>query len=140
MSALYEMYEKTITIKVTVPTGQPANSILPAKLIVDPIVGEQASFQLPANEAWVIDDVFITGTQPIDGVLIFERNHKEAVTYTPPINSLLVSNNSRPRAHKIVYDPFDIITVKFINTQPGDATADKEVVVLAKVKVFREKE
>jgi len=130
------MVEKTFIITGTVPAGQSANSILPFQITFDPVRGAQDYYQVPTFGALVIKDIFVSATQGVNGVLRLKVNG--IVVYeTHPINSLLISNPSRP------HDPpenepigllgGDKLEVEFINLDPGDSTNPTPITVYMKV-------
>lgn len=115
--------EATIFIQATVPANQPANSVLPIRLVADPVLGSQPFIQVPLNEVWVIDDIFVTSTQPVDGIIQLRKSQREIVTQTYPVNSMLVSNPSRPKIMPITYYGGEVIDGFFINLAAGGTTA-----------------
>jgi hypothetical protein len=130
-----EQYEQGVIVQVTVPANQPANSLLTASIILDPQLGGVNLVTIPQNEAWVIDDVYVTASQSIDAILVFKKGLKEEVARTPPINSLLVSNPSRPRIKPILYRANEMLSINAINLQAGGSSATI-LTVHAKVRRF----
>jgi len=134
-AASFEVLEQTFVLTVTVRANQPVNSTLVAKITTDPRYEPVTTLRVPKGETWYIDDIYVTGTQPVDGILRIIKNERQAVHITSPINSLLVSNPSRPTTKPAApFEEFNTITAEFINfTSP---TADQTVTVYMKVKRF----
>ena len=124
--------ERTYQIQVTVPANQAANSILPASIIQDPSVGSVNSLTVPQDRAIVIEDITIDSAPTADGILVFEKNLEQKVGETQPLSRYVGTNPARPTITPIVYEPGDIMTVKYINLKAGGA-ADETITVTLKV-------
>jgi len=107
--------ETTLICTVTFPANQAANVPTQVSFTIDPSLPAVSQFQIPNNESWVIDDVYVTGSQSVDAIVTFVKNFLEVMTKTSPINSLLVSNPSRPRVAPVVYAPTEIMTIQAQN-------------------------
>jgi hypothetical protein len=110
-----EKVENTLTCTATFDANLPANSVKPVNMTLDPLVGAQSVLQVPMNESWVIEDIYVTGSQTPDAIVEIYRNDLDVVAKTDPINTLLVSNPSRPRYGKKVYGPNDRLSMRAIN-------------------------
>jgi len=131
----FEVLEQTFVLTVTVKANQPVNSTLVAKITSDPRYEPVTTLRVPKGEIWYIDDIYVTGTQPVDGILRIMKNERQAVHITSPINSLLVSNPSRPATRLATpFEEFSTITAEFINL--SSPTADQTVTAFMKVKRF----
>ena len=130
-----EQFEQGVILQVTVPANQPANSLLTVNIVLDPQLGGVNLVTIPNNEAWVIEDVFVTASQSIDAILVFKKGLKDEVARTPPINTLLVSNPSRPRIKPILYKANEMLSINAINLQAGGSAATT-LTVYAKVRRF----
>jgi hypothetical protein len=112
----YQVLEQTFVLTVSIPANQPVNSTLIAKITTDPRYDPVTTLRVPKGETWFIDDIYVTGSQPVDGILRVIKNERQVVHITSPVNSLLVSNPSRP-VSKLPepFDEFSTITAEFIN-------------------------
>lgn len=128
--------EKTIILQATVKAGSAVNTINPLTIIVDPVVGAQASYKIPAGEVWVIDDIWIDKEQPVNGYLKILKNMREEVLpLSPPVNTLLVSNPSRPKISPLTFNQFEDISGYFVQSESG-GTSDAVVTVFAHVTIY----
>lgn len=130
-------YERTIVIRATVAANLAAGSIVPITLLVDPVTGAVSSYKIPAGETWVIDDLFVSATQSPDGYLKLRKNFREEVLpLSPRVNSLLVSNPSRPKITPIVLNQFEDLDGFYI-TAAAQGSSATTVEVFAHVTVYR---
>ena len=105
----------TLTCTATFAANLPANSVVPVNMVLDPLVGAQTVLQVPQNESWVIEDIYIIASQTPDARVEIYKNELDIEIFTDPINTLLVSNPTRPRYPKKVYGPFSRLTMRAIN-------------------------
>lgn len=104
--------EFTITVKAVIPSGGSGMEVA-GKLIVSPVVGEVSEAVVPPDRTWVIKDIFVTSQSGISVVMNLIKNGEEVVVTTAPIDTLLVSNPSRPVMQDIVYEGGSRLTVTF---------------------------
>ena len=109
-------------IRVEVPANLPPNSTIQADIQVDEREGFFTFQQVPASEAWVIEDVFVTSTPSIDISLYFFKNRLQQIAKVGPMSTRLVSNPSRPPTAPMVYGPTSILTVQAVNLVAGGAS------------------
>jgi hypothetical protein len=107
--------EITAIVTATFPAGLPANQKVAASMQLDPQLGTVTQQQVPINESWVIDDVYVSESQTPDAILEFKKNLYTSLVRTNPINTLLVSNPSRPKVAKKVLGKGDILTIEAQN-------------------------
>jgi len=119
--------QMTIIAQYTIPANQPANSVIPVSLIIDPQTGSVQRYQIPTNEVWVIEDVYKTGTINVDALIQFIKNDFETLFITDPLSTLDVSNPAKPRYERKILKGNDALTLKAINLATGgtSATTDK---------------
>ena len=124
--------QKPFIITGTVPANQAANSILPFKITFDPVRGPQDYYQVPTYGGLVILDIFVKAEQGVDGILRIKKNGV-VIHETHPINTLLISNNSRPTEPPlpILFNGGDKLEIEFINLD--SPSADTTVTVYMKV-------
>jgi hypothetical protein len=107
--------EITAIVTATFPASLPANQKVAASMQLDPQLGTVTQQQVPINESWVIDDVYVSASQTPDAILEFKKNLYTSLVRTNPINTLLVSNPSRPKIAKKVLGKGDILTIEAQN-------------------------
>ena len=115
--------QMTIIAQYTIPANQPANSVIPVSLIIDPQTGSVQRYQIPTTEVWIIEDVYKTGTINVDALIQFIKNDFETLFVTDPLSTLDVSNPAKPRYERKVLKGNDALTLKAINLVAGGASA-----------------
>ena len=128
--------ETTIVITATFPANLPANQKVYATMSVDPALPATGQLQVPVNEAWVLEDIFVSASQTPDTILEFFRNLAESVYKTAPVNGLIVTNPARPRPKPVLYKGADIITITAQNLAAIGASP-ATVTAYAKIRRFR---
>lgn len=122
--------EFTITVKATIPaTG--AGTEVAGKLVVSPVIGEVSEAVIPPDRTWIIKDVFVTAQSNISVVMNIIKNGEEVVVTTAPIDTLLVSNPSRPTISGIMFESGSRLTATF--TTLATVSAQTSVTVYLKV-------
>ena len=104
-----------VRVKAAIAANTPANGTTALQFETDPRIGFQTSLTVPKGEIWVLVDAWIESSQTPDGKAVIYKNDDIAIVKTPNINTMLVSNNSRPRIGKVMFREFDKITGVFIN-------------------------
>jgi hypothetical protein len=114
----------SLKIDVTVPANAPTDQGITATFVYDEKIGSVKEYQLTANESWILNDIYVTAAQPVDGTLVIKKNGVE-IARVRNINSLLVSNPSRPKPlaiRPIRFNPNERVSFEFIPaTSPGTA-------------------
>jgi len=126
--------EHTAIVQVTFKANSPANSQVYASVMLDPALGAVQQFQIPPNEAWVLEDLFVTSAPGVDAILTFRKNISEDVAKTPPLSTLTVTNPARPRMDKLLYEGNTILTIVAQNLS---AVGASDVTVTAYLKIRR---
>jgi len=117
--------ETTVVLTATIPAGLPANQKVVGELQLDPALGAQTQLQVPQTESWVIEDLYVSAEQGIDCIVELKKNLRDTIGRTAPINSLLISNPSRPRIKPVMLARGDILTVEVQNlTAGGESDTD----------------
>lgn len=129
-----EKITSTLICQATFDANLPANSVKSVNMTIDPLVGAKTTLTVPKSESWVIEDIYVSATQDVDCVVKIIKNDTDEVLRTDPINTLLVSNPSRPRYPKKVFGPFDTLSMQAINLSAIGASA---VTVTFYVKLVR---
>lgn len=116
-------YTRDVTLisRVSYPADAPIGSKLTVTFQEDPSQEAVSMFQIPFDRNLVIEDIYVTVDQPIDGILLIYKNGDQLIAQTPPINSLLVSNPSRPRVQPFVLGPGDRLSALFMNTSTSSS-------------------
>lgn len=107
--------EQSAVATVSIPANTPANSTIPVSFTIDPRAGSESIVNIPLTESWVIDDIYVDASQTPDGIVEFYKNLRNKVLVTPRINTLLVSNPSRPKPPKLVYEAGSKLSAFFVN-------------------------
>jgi len=129
----YQVIEQTYQIVVNVDANKPTNSTITGKITIDPRYDPVTQLPVNKGEIWYIEDIYVTSTPSVDGIVRLIKNGREVIHITPPISALLVSNPSRPVSKPA--EPlreFETLSVEFINfTSPSSA---QTVTIYMKVK------
>lgn len=123
--------EFVAVVRATITAGTPAGAEVSGKIVVDPVVGEVSEVVIPKGRKWTIVDVYVTSISNVSVVMNFIKNGEEVLATTPPIDTLLVSNPSRPIVTGIEYKSGDRLTVTF--TTLSSVTTNASVTVYCKV-------
>lgn len=123
----------SITGTATVAASAAAGSLVYASLTNDPSVTAVVKLQVPSNQVWLLDDLYIltagaAGTS-VPRVRVY-KNDTSIMADTPPLSALLVSNNSRPKPFgmkALGYEAVSTMSHLLTTTTANDATADSIV-------------
>jgi len=127
--------EVTVVISATFAANLPANNKVFATVQLDPAIAAVAQLNIPATEAWVIEDLFVAAAQTPDAILEFVRNLTESKLRSAPVNGMIVTNVARPVPKPIVYKGNDILTIIAQNLAAIGAAA-QTVTAYAKIRRF----
>ena len=81
----------------------PVATVQAATLQTSPVVAAVNELQVPLTENWIATDVYILvaagGGTPtvINPVITMDKNRGRQLVQTPPLSSMLITNNTRPR-------------------------------------------
>jgi hypothetical protein len=111
----------TLTITRLTAAAEAAGDINAANIQVDPSVGAVAEVNVPVTENWIITDCYIlaaAGATNTDPQINFDKNRGRSMGTTPPLTSMLVTNNTRPRflPQPIGFEGGSILRIFTINT------------------------
>jgi hypothetical protein len=126
--------EHTAIITATFGANLPANNKVYANIQLDPALPTAAQITVPPTEAWVIEDLYVTASQTPDSILEFKKNLTQSMFRSSPINSLLVSNPSRPIPKPVLYEGNSILTIEATNLA---AIGSSAATITAYVKIRR---
>ena len=134
---MVKTYEKTVIVTASINANTPANAVTVVSFTVDPQEGSVSSIVIPKGEYWVLEDSWITSEQTPDGILKLIKNRTDIAVETPPINTMLVSNPSRPRIKPSVFEEHDTVVGHFINLA-AVGTGGATVTLYLKFKIFKD--
>lgn len=131
-------YEKTLTVQITIPAKQAANSVLTAQIIDNPVEGAKDSLQVPINESWLLVDLYVKDAPSIDCVLEFYKNGTKKMIRTDPLSTNVITYDTRPGIGSafLGYGPGDILSIHAINLEENTGTAAVTVTAYVKVLVY----
>jgi len=81
----------------------PVATVQAATMQTSPVVAAVNELQVPLTENWIATDVYILvaagGGTPtvINPVISMDKNRGRQLVQTPPLSSMLITNNTRPR-------------------------------------------
>ncbi len=118
------VYGQTAIGTISIPASASTSQWITASFTTIETPGSVSSFTLPNGLQYEIRDVYVASSQSVDGLIRFIKNGIK-VLWQGDLNTLLVSNPSRPYAPIMVFFPYDILTIQFLPaTSPSAATTD----------------
>lgn len=119
----------TLECTATIAASASAGTIKAVSIKTDPTVSSVTELQVPLSETWIFTDVYIlaaadSGTS--SPVITFDKNRGNTLVTTPPLSSMLITNNTRPRfsPKPVGYNGGDIVRMFAYTTIDNDASAD----------------
>ena len=92
-----------LTCQAAFAANAPIATVISATMQTSPTVTAVTELQVPLTENWIATDVYIlaaagAGTPTvIDPVVSMDKNRGRQLVQTPPLSSMLITNNTRPR-------------------------------------------
>jgi len=92
-----------LTCSAVFAANAPVATVISATMQTSPTVTAVTELQVPLTENWIATDVYIlaaagAGTPTvIDPVVSMDKNRGRQLVQTPPLSSMLITNNTRPR-------------------------------------------
>jgi hypothetical protein len=102
---------------------------------MDPTITGVSMLTVPVNEAWLLEDLFVSATNAIDGIAEFKKNLTQSAYRSPNLNGMLITNVSRPIPSPIMYEGASILTVAYTNLT-ANGTASTSITFMAKFRRF----
>jgi len=122
MAQRIRQVEVTAIATVTIAATLPANSKVVATIQLDPSYPTVSQLTVPADEAWVVEDVYYAAAAPTEDCIIeFIRNLVQSIGRTAPLSAIRVDNVARPRITPFTYKGNDIISLVGQNLTVGGA-------------------
>jgi len=113
----------------TVGASDVAGTIDVVSLKTDPTVSAVTELQVPLTENWIATDMYIlasadSGTS--NPVVTMDKNRGRTLVQTPPLSSVLITNNTRPRfsPQPVGFEGGSIVRMFTHTTIDNDSTAD----------------
>ena len=92
-----------LTCSAAFAANAPIATVISATMQTSPTVTAVTELQVPLTENWIATDVYIlaaagAGTPTvINPVVSMDKNRGRQLVQTPPLSSMLITNNTRPR-------------------------------------------
>ena len=92
-----------LTCTAAFAIAAPIATVISANMQTSPTVGAVTELQVPLTENWIATDVYILAAggagapTVIDPVISMDKNRGRQLVQTPPLSSMLITNNTRPR-------------------------------------------
>jgi hypothetical protein len=92
-----------LTCSAAFAAAAPVATVISATMQTSPTVTAVTELQVPLTENWIATDVYIlaaagAGTPTvINPVVSMDKNRGRQLVQTPPLSSMLITNNTRPR-------------------------------------------
>ena len=87
----------------TFAINAPIATVVAATMQTSPVVLPVNEMQVPLTENWIATDVYIllagaiAPTAAVNPVITMDKNRGRILVQTPPLSSMLITNNTRPR-------------------------------------------
>ena len=112
-----QIYTAQINLTINIPAGAPAGQPLPVQMSIT--LGQNtlsgSAIVVPATQAWIIADIYTTGTPSIDGNLLIYKNGVKFLETTPNLSALTINNPARiPIPVPVKYFPQETINMLFV--------------------------
>lgn len=125
----------TAVVTATFPANLPANQKVAANIQLDPSMAAAAVLPVPSDEAWVVEDIYVTASQTPNAILEFKKNLTQVMHRTGAINGYVVTNPARPVTMPFIYEGSALITVEAQNLEAVGASP-ATITVFVKIKKF----
>ena len=92
-----------LTCQAVFAANAPIATVISATMQTSPTVTAVTELQVPLTENWIATDVYILAAggagapTVIDPVVSMDKNRGRQLVQTPPLSSMLITNNTRPR-------------------------------------------
>ena len=92
-----------LTCTAAFAIAAPVATVISANMQTSPTVAAVTELQVPLTENWIATDVYILAAggagapTVIDPVISMDKNRGRQLVQTPPLSSMLITNNTRPR-------------------------------------------
>ena len=92
-----------LTCQAAFAANAPIATVISATMQTSPTVTAVTELQVPLTENWIATDVYILAAAGagaptvIDPVVSMDKNRGRQLVQTPPLSSMLITNNTRPR-------------------------------------------
>ena len=92
-----------LTCTAAFAAAAPVATVISANMQTSPTVATVTELQVPLTENWIATDVYILAAggagapTVIDPVISMDKNRGRQLVQTPPLSSMLITNNTRPR-------------------------------------------
>ena len=113
----------------TVGASDAVGTIDVISMKTDPTVSSVTELQVPLTENWIATDLYIlasadSGTS--NPVVTMDKNRGRTLVQTPPLSSMLITNNTRPRfsPQPVGFEGGSIVRMFAHTTIANDTSAD----------------
>jgi len=92
-----------LTCQAVYAANAPVATVISATMQTSPTVAAVTELQVPLTENWIATDMYILaaagGGAPtvINPVISLDKNRGRQLVQSPPLSSMLITNNTRPR-------------------------------------------
>jgi len=120
----------TCTSTAVVAASAAVGTVFNISMTDDPGVTAVVRFLIPSGQTWIFEDLFISTTAgsgaTVDPVVRIFKDGGRIMGTTPPLSTLLVSNNSRPpySNRKFLYRGGQTVQMQGITTIVNDGSTD----------------
>jgi hypothetical protein len=121
---------KSLTInaiaKYTVDPGNKTGYTKTISIQIDPQKGFEIGIRVPADETWIITDLYITSEPAVDSIITMVKNDKEKIFQSAPLSTYNYANPSRSRISPKVLKSNETLTLiaQLLSDYTGTSAVD----------------
>ena len=97
--------------KYKVDPNDKAGYTKPISIQIDPQKGYEIGIRVPADETWIITDLYIVSSPAVDSIISMVKNDKEKIFQSAPLSTYDYKNPSRSRISPIVLKSNETLTL-----------------------------
>jgi len=114
--------------KYRVDPNDKAGSVKPISIQIDPQKGFETGIRVPADETWIITDLYVVNAPAVDSIISMVKNDKEKIYQSAPLSTYDYKNPSRSRISPIMLKSNDTLTIiaQTLSDYTGTSSVDIE--------------
>jgi len=102
--------EVNAVVAFTFAANLPANNKVVGTIQLDPAYPTASTVNVPADESWVLEDIYVSAAPATDVILEALRNLLQSVFRSPPLSACIATNPARPIPKPVMFGGNDILS------------------------------
>jgi hypothetical protein len=120
----------------TIKAGTPANTPIPVNIVYDPLKPAVSTIQPAPDETWIIEDIFVTSSPSIDGVVQFVLDDSRDVQKTNPLSTYRADYANKPKIDPVTVQGMHRLNLFYYNATAGGGS-DTTVTFYLKIRIVK---